>query len=185
MTSRRGFMGVMAIAPVGAAVLGELFLQSDDRALLRALADAVLPSELGSAGLQRTTDQFERWIDRYHANAEVNHGYGTGSIRRLPADPWPNWRTQLQALDTLALREQRTSFAALSVAQRRDLVRGTLEALNADRLPTPVNAPHVALALLGWFYNTSEANDLCYRAAIGSETCRPLGEAVTAPKARS
>lgn len=185
MTSRRGFMALLATVPVGSVALGELFLQGDDRALLRALAEAVWPSELGATRLQRATDQFERWIDRYHANAEVNHGYGTGSIRHLPADPWPNWRTQLQALDAQALREQRRSFTALSVAQRRELVRGTLEALDSDRLPAPVNAPHVALALLGWFYNTSEANDLCYRAAIGRETCRPLGDAVTAPKAQS
>src|SRR5689334_20040063 len=54
---------------------------------LVAVADAVLPSELGAQGIARAASDFQRWMDAYHPGAEANHGYGTGKIERLSADP--------------------------------------------------------------------------------------------------
>ena len=49
------------------------------------------------------------------------------------------------------------------------------------RIPSVGAANHVALALLGHFYSSSEANDRCYQANIGKQTCRPLGASSRKP----
>jgi hypothetical protein len=187
---RRSVLSRLALVPAGLAVagsdvaaqLGELFVTSADRALLQALAQVVLPAELGDARTLEMTERFERWVSNFRPGAELNHGYGTGTVQQAGADPWPGWRAQLQVLDAEARTQNAASFAALSVERRRVLVSAQLEAANAQRLPNPLSATHVALALLAWFYNSPDATDLCYRAAIGKETCRPLREAAQAPR---
>lgn len=159
MLDRRTFLIASAAIPAGAVALGELFILPDDRKLLLNLARALLPSELGAARMQQTVERFERWISYYRAGAEANHGYGTGRLEALPADPWPRWRVQLQALD------------GLSAAQLQSLPA----LVSAERLTAPLAAPHIALALLAWFYATPEANDLCHQARILRDSCRPLG----------
>lgn len=177
--SRRRFLGVVAAAPAG-VVLGDLFVEPDDRALLHALAAVVLPAELGAANVKRMAERFERWVSGYRAGAESNHGYGTGRITQLPPDPWPRWRDQLRALETDSQRLHTKSFTALSIDVRRALVEPQLAA--EDRIPSMIGAPHVALALLSWFLSTPEATDLCYHARIGKSTCRPLAETVNKPR---
>jgi hypothetical protein len=179
--SRRGFVGTLVALPVGAAALGDLFIEPDDRALMQALAGTVLPAELGPAGIRRMTDGFERWVSNYRPGAEVNHGYGTGRLEQLPADPWPRWREQLQALDARSRQHHRVGFEAVTPMQREQLVTAVLDELRADRIPNPLTAPHVALGLLAWFVATPEATDLCYNARIRKETCRPLAETVKEP----
>lgn len=182
--TRRGFVGALVALPVGAGALGDLFIEQDDKALLRALALAVLPAELGVDGMGRMTDGFERWVSNYRPGAEVNHGYGTGRLEQLPADPWPRWRQQLQDLDARSRQQFGLTFDAAAAPQREQLVTAVLEEANAQRLPNPITAPHVALGLLSWFLATPEATDLCYRSRIGKETCRPLAETVKEPSPR-
>src|SRR5678815_392428 len=79
--------------------------------ILDALGDAVLPAELGADGVSRAVVEFQRWMDGYRPGAEANHGYGTGKIEHLPADPRPRWRSQLAALDADA-RRNGPSFSA-------------------------------------------------------------------------
>jgi hypothetical protein len=172
--NRRTFVGTLVAMPAGAVVLGELFIEPDDRSLLLALAEVVLPAELGAATRVALVDRFERWISGYRPGAEVNHGYGTGRLEFLPADPWPRWREQLRALDAKSREQTSVVFSAATTAQRTALITTELDALKADRLPNPLAAQHIALALLGWFVATPEATDLCYRANIGKETCRAL-----------
>ncbi|MGH7469618.1 MAG: hypothetical protein ACRENP_16845 [Longimicrobiales bacterium] len=187
---RRSFVGTLAVLPAGyalavpetAAHLGTLFVAPSDRELLQGLSSAILPDELGARGAHEFAERFERWVSNFRPGAELNHGYGTGELRNSPADPWPRWRTQLQSLEADAQKTQASSFTTLSVERRRALVSAQLEAARVDRLPAPLSAPHVALALLSWFYNTTEATDLCYRAAIGKETCRPLPETPSKPR---
>jgi hypothetical protein len=186
---RRRFVGTLAVLPAAYALaeaqteqhLGMLFVAPTDRALLQALAGAILPEELG-ARMSELADRFERWVSNFRPGAELNHGYGTGELRNTPADPWPHWRVQLQSLEADAQKNHASSFAALSIERRRELVAAQLDAARADRLAAPLNAPHVALALLSWFYNTPEATDLCYRAAIARESCRPLNETPNKPR---
>lgn len=141
--------------------------------LLNALGDAVLPAELGPQGITRAVAEFQRWMDAYQPGAEANHGYGTGQIERLPADPRPQWRSQLAALDADARRTGQ-SFSALKRDQRQTLIRTALAGERGDAMPNPLMAKHIALALLAHFYDSPGATDLCYRAQIGRQQCRPL-----------
>jgi len=141
--------------------------------LLDALGDTVLPAELGADGVTRAVTEFRRWMDGYQPGAEANHGYGTGRIEQLPADPRPQWRSQLAALDADA-RRNGSSFGALPRELRQALVRAALQNERGDALPNPLLARHVALALLAHFYDSPAATDLCYDAQIGRQQCRPL-----------
>jgi len=141
--------------------------------ILDALGDAVLPAELGADGVSRAVAEFQRWMDGYRPGAEANHGYGTGKIEHLPADPRPRWRSQLAALDADA-RRNGPSFSTLPRDRRQALVRAALQNERGDALPNPLLARHVALALLAHFYDSPAATDLCYDAQIGRQQCRPL-----------
>ena len=141
--------------------------------LLNAIGDAVLPAELGPEGIMRAVAEFQRWMDGYQPGAEANHGYGTGRIERLPADPRPQWRAQLAALDADARRAGQ-SFSELPRDRRQALIRAALAGERGDAMPSPLAAKHIALALLAYFYDSPAATDLCYRAQIGRQQCRPL-----------
>jgi hypothetical protein len=150
---------------------------------LGALADAVLPRELGPAGIARAAANFQQWMDGYRPGAEATHGYGTGRIERLPADPRPNWQTQLAALDTSARRDGGQPFARQQRERRQALIRTALAGERGEGLPNPLAARHVALALLAHFYDSPAATDLCYSAEIGRQLCRPLGSQQRQPVA--
>lgn len=141
---------------------------------LAALGTAVLPSELGMDGVTRAVADFQRWMDGYRPGAEANHGYGTGKIETVAADPRPRWTSQLAALDVDARRSAGQSFATLTREQRQALVRTSLADERGESLPSPPAARHVAIALLAHFYESPAATDLCYDARIGRQQCRPL-----------
>ena len=73
---------------------------------LRALAEVVLPSELGQTGTTRATDAFTAWMRDYREHAELTHGYGTSRIRYSGPTPATRWTSQLDALDAAAERLQ-------------------------------------------------------------------------------
>ena len=196
-TPRRTFLakvaaGLAAFSAVARQLTGPLAARGESRiaqgaqgaqpnaALLSALGAAVLPAELGPATARAIAD-FQRWMDGYQPGAELNHGYGTGTIQRLPADPRPRWRAQLAALDEAARQRYGASFASLSRDDRQAIVRAALADVRGDSLPTPFTAQHVALALLAHFYDSPAATDLCYQANIGRQQCRPLRSAPRQP----
>ncbi|HEU4993748.1 MAG TPA: hypothetical protein VFT29_02980 [Gemmatimonadaceae bacterium] len=137
----------------------------DDAATLRALAEAILPSELGREGAAAVARDFQRWIEGYRGNAELVHGYGTSALRFARPSPRARWAAQLSEL---------RDVAAQPIERRRSAVRRVLERERLDRMPDVASAPHVTVALLAFYYGTSGASDLCYQARIGREQCRPL-----------
>lgn len=145
---------------------------------LRAVATAVLPvSDLGGDGVDRVVTEFEAWIEGFEPVAELPHGYlsrGLAEIRYGPPHPGPRWASQVEALELEARKRHRSSFAELTVEQRRALIEGQLERDEIGRLPSPGQARHVAIGLLAFFYDSAEATDLCYRASIGRYRCRGL-----------
>jgi hypothetical protein len=145
------------------------------------LGEAVLPDELGTDGVQSAVRTFARWLAAYRPDAEVLHGYGTGELRSTPPNPVERWRRQLVQLDTDANARHRRGFANLTRAERQALVRDTLARERIDRLPAPLNAPHVAVALLAHYFGSRDANDLCYGVQIGRNSCRPLVNASREP----
>ena len=177
--SRRRFLvwisGAIPVALVArrADALAANWLAADE-ATMRALAAAVLPSELGREGATRVAQDFQRWIDNYRENAELVHGYGTSALRFTRPSPRAKWAAQLEAL-------KQTGFNEKSLEQRRQAVRDLLAKERLDRMPDVLGAPHVAAALLAFYYDSSEAADLCYQTRIGRQTCRPLSAAARKP----
>lgn len=178
---RRSFLQSLGVLVPG-TVLGGLAVPdtveaaspSLDHALMVALAEAVLPAELGSDGQQLVVAGFQEWLAGFEPVAELNHGYGTGEIEYAVADPGPGWNAQLRALDLQAKRTAGKAFTELAPEQRRELVRSVVARDATGGLPEIASARHVALGLLAYFYSTPEATDLCYRAEVGKNNCRPL-----------
>ncbi len=176
--NRRGFVGsVAASVPIAAA--SRHLLRSGksaplDDALMGALGHSLLPTELGSDNIDRVVDEFQQWLEQYGAEAELNHGYGTTEIDYTPGDPTSRWQEQLDGLNGEAQRRFGASFVDLDVDTRRGIIRPQIADDRLDRLPRPYRARHVAVGLLAYFYASPEATDLCYKAAIGKNKCRPL-----------
>ncbi len=152
-----------------------------DRAVLNAVATAVLPAELGTKGVDAAVDAFVTWADGYDPVAEEMHGYGYADIRYLPSDPAPAWRAQLAGLDLLARRSLRKSFTELPVEARQQLLSAALKGAPDDRLPAPIDAPHVALALLSHWASSPDAWDLALGVKVQSGNCRVLSDANAKP----
>jgi hypothetical protein len=145
---------------------------------LRAVAGAVLPaSDLGPEDIDQVVTDFEAWIDGFEPVAEMPHGYlnrGLSNIRYGPPHPGPRWAAQVEALELEAAKRHRSTFAELSISDRRTLIQGQLGRDELGRMPSPGQARHVAVGLIAYFYAGSEATDLCYRASIGRFKCRGL-----------
>lgn len=144
-----------------------------DPALLRALAEVVLPGELGADGRERAVGALERWLEAYEPAFEMNHGYGTHEIAYGPPHPGPGWEAQLRALDVEARKRTDRGFAELDPEARETLVRRHLRGLDG-RIPSPARAGHVAVGLLAHWAGSRDAHDLAYRARIGRQRCRGL-----------
>src|SRR3954463_3556725 len=107
MLTRRSFLGWMAGAIPAAVVV-----RAAHAAALRqfgaapetldALAEAVLPSELGKADSARVAAGFRKWIDGYRENAEVLHGYGSSRLRFTGPTPATRWMQDIDKLEAAA-----------------------------------------------------------------------------------
>lgn len=150
-----------------------------DERLLLAVAIAVLPGEIGPEGQGRAVADFLDWIAAYEPGAEAVHGYGFPDIQRLPEDPAPRWREQLAALDAAARAAHGAGFVEATDDQRRAVVSAALTEVRA--LGAPLDAPHVAAALLAHWAAGTEAWDLAFEARIGAGRCRPLDDAPRKP----
>lgn len=194
-TSRRHFLktaGVLTVGSASALAVGGCDAEPGDaaapttrtrldRSLLDALAVVVLPESLGEEGIRQAVERFHAWVDGYQPVAEEMHGYGYADIRYLPADPAPAWQAQLAALDLLARRTTKTGFIALAPAQRRAVVEAALRQQRGDRLPSPLNASHVAVALLAHWSSAPDAWNRALGADVSPTSCRALKDAERKP----
>ncbi len=174
--SRRSFIGWIATAVPATRVLHAALPSSVelDHQTLVALATALLPTELGRAGLERTAREFASWVRGYRPDAELLHSYGDPVIRRAGESPAARWSLQLAEL-------RRDHFAQRPLAERRAIAREQLANDKLDRMPSIASARHVAAGLLAFFYDSPAATDLCYRARIARNACRPLGTSARKP----
>jgi hypothetical protein len=150
---------------------------------LAALASVALPSaSLGEEGVRRVVEGFRKWLDELEPVAELDHVYiATDEVPYGPPDPGPMWRAQLEALDLEAEKRHESRFAALAREEQEEILKRQIPAGAGVGLPHPARAPHVALGLLAYFYQTSEANDLCYQRAIEKTTCRGIEAGAVEP----
>lgn len=184
--TRRQFLATLAAAVPLALIARRAHAAAvrhleSDPATLDALAEAVLPSSLGRAGIHRETAAFRAWGAGYREHAELVHGYGTSRLRSTGPTPVTKWTAQLDDLDVRARAEHQRNFRDLTVQDRAAIVRAALQGQRLDRMPSVASAGHVALALLAHFYDSPAAADLCYGAQIGRETCRPLAAQARKP----
>ena len=184
--SRRTFLASLASAVPLAVIVRQAHAAAvvhlaSEPATLDALAEAVLPSSLGRAGITAEVKAFREWGASFREGAEVVHGYGTSRLRSLGPTPLTKWTAQLDDLDARAQSKYQRTFRDLPVGDRADLVRAVLQGQRVDRMPNIADASHVSLALLAHFYDSSPANDLCYEAKIGKATCRPLSASTRKP----
>jgi hypothetical protein len=133
---------------------------------LRDLAAIVLPASLGPDGLERVVQRFERWARDYRAGAELDHGYGLTRVRYKSASPAPLYLAQLEKLCESLLGADREA--------RRTAVETALGQAKITELPRMPDGKHVISDLMSFYFSSSEANDLCYRAAIERYRCRGL-----------
>ena len=147
-----------------------------DSGTLNAVAEAVLPSELGPQGVATAVSAFERWLAGYRGGAEVLHGYGLSEIQYLPPSPAPRFEANLTALERAARTADNTTFGQLSPDARRSIIESAIGPVASGSMPSIAGAPHVAIALLAHWANSSAGVDLAYRARIGAFGCRPLAD---------
>ena len=151
---------------------------------MHALAEAVLPGELGAEGRQRAVSAFQAWAYAYEPASELNHGYGSSEIRYSPADPVPGWQAQLEALDLEARARAGRGFAEMGPDGRAELLRRRL-ADHGGTLPDPLQARHVAVALMAHWSTSPQAVNLCYGRLVSPRTCRGIAETSALPGALS
>jgi hypothetical protein len=198
--SRRGFLKVAGAVAAGAAAatVGCAPADSDqrreggedgrarrdsgfDRQVLGALGDVMLPESLGAAGRAAAVTAFVAWVDGYDPVAQEMLGYGYSDIRYLPPDPAPAWRAQLEALDLLARKMRQKPFVELDGAARKDVVTAALASVAGERLPDPLGASHVAVALVAHWAGSPAAWDLALGVQVGAGTCRKLEGVISKP----
>ncbi len=150
-------------------------------ATLRAVADVVLPAALGPSGVQAVVDGFTRWTRGYRPQAEMTHGYGITRLRTTGTSPEPGYVRQLEDLEQAAARTG-GSLPELPLDARRSLVIEALTRARITELPRRPDGRHVVADLMSYYFQGSEANDVCHGAAIGRRTCRGLPGAESAPR---
>ncbi len=146
---------------------------ADQDDALHALAAVILPAELGAAGIHQTAEAFVRWVRGYRAGAEMDHGYGMTRLRSKGASPAPNYLRHLEAV--------REALLSGDMDSKRQAITSALEQAKITDLPRTPDGRHVAADLMAFYFHSSDANDLCYRAAIGRDLCRGLDGSEQAP----
>ena len=180
-----GSLGMGACAPEGDADGASPQSGSLPEGLLEAVADVALPSTaLDEEGMSEAVQGFQAWVESFEPAAELDHPYLTGELRYGLPHPGPRWAAQLEAMELESVRRSGISFSELGAEERRTAVERALRGGSPDGLPRdPAQAHHVVVGLIAWFYGTSQANDLCYRAEVGRHACRGTESLAEEPRA--
>jgi hypothetical protein len=182
---RRALLRLLAAAATWAGVplpvvAQRTALTAADEGRVRALAEAVLPNELGPAGRGEVVDAFLRWIRNYREGAEMDHGYGFTRLRNTGGSPAAKYAGQLDALERTS-RARGAAFETLDPAARRAVVAAAIDAANVERLPVRPTGEHIGTDLMGFYFHGEAANDLAYGVAIRRDSCRGLSGSESAP----
>jgi hypothetical protein len=164
-------LGAAAAAPLFDSRGYRLQVEGLDPATLAAIGEAVLPSD---ADRKAAVAAFTAWIANYRQGADTDHGYGNTRVRSTGPSPARSYPAQIAALDVAAKAEGAAGFAAASLIRRRAIVEAAIADAKIERLPARPTGAHIAADLMGHYFNSPAASDLCYRAAIGRDACRGL-----------
>jgi len=142
-------------------------------AVLRDVAATVLPASIGGDGVALVTDRFVAWTRDYEEGVALAHGYGHPRVEKSGPSPVPDYVAQLAAIDAAA-RARGGTFGALPAETRRAVLDEALKTAGVNALPGRPQGRHVVADLMAFYFRSSEANDLAYRARIGRQTCRTV-----------
>ena len=143
---------------------------------LRAVADVALPESIGADGRQAAVAAFVAWHRNYREGADRGHGYGSSTLSS-PTGPPPSARypAQFDALDAAARSHGAATFSALPHQARQAVIEAVLDTpQRVARLPARPTGANLVADLMGHYFNSGPAWDLCYRADIGRDRCRSL-----------
>jgi len=140
---------------------------------LHDLAAIVLPESLGRKATDAIAGRFAKWVREYKSGAELEPGYGNPRLRFQLSSPAPVYLTQLESLGR--------AFGGVAPKARRPLVEAALAEAKVAELPPVPDGKHVASGLMSFYFFSSAANDLCYRAAVRKYECRGLGGSENPP----
>jgi hypothetical protein len=157
-------------------------LSAGEIELLTEIAAIVLPSALGRRGAAEAAEQFVGWIRNYRPGADLGHGYGSTRLRVASARPGANYAAQLRAIERDAA-SRGGPFATRPAEARRAVVESALAGAGIQRLTARPSGAHVVADLMGFYFYSSAAQDLCYGAAIERDACRGLPGSDRPPRA--
>ena len=132
---------------------------AQERTVLEGLANLVLPASLGNSGSKKVADEFVVYVRDYRPGADTEHGYGFTRVVPKPPSPARRYAEQL---------------SSLALPLTKDSVKQALTQSGVKELPRVPDGKSVIADLMAFYFRSSEANDLCYRAAIGRDQCRGL-----------
>lgn len=147
---------------------------------LRAVAPAVLPSALGAKGADAAVDGFLGWLRGYRSGADMGYGYGILRKRVTPTITPATYVQQLAALDRSAASSG-SPLGAQPLDARRRLIASALEAAGVKDFPASPNGQHAIADFMSFYFNGTDANDLCHEAKIGRDRCRTLAGSSARP----
>ena len=179
--SRRDALKTLAAVPAFHQSLGGFRLQAEDPILI-AIAEVVLPSE---SDRKAAVIAFNRWVEDYKEGVDTDHGYGNTRLRKTGPSPARTYPAQIAALDAAARATGAASFGAASLEQRRAILEAAIAEAKVERLSARPTGGHIATDLMGHYFNSSDARDLCYRANIGRDACRGLAGSEKPPGRRT
>ena len=158
-------------------------LTPDAIRFLHELAPTALPASIGALRIRETVDRFVAWTREYREGVALAHGYGHPRLQKSGATPVPLYLTQISALESDA-RAKGAQWAALDLDTRRALLDASIAKAGVRNLPQHPSGQHVVVDLMATYFRSSEANDDCYRAQIGRETCRTISVTLVKPRAK-
>ena len=176
-----------AVAAPGAAALAHqataTTFSATEVETLNAIADVALPEEIGADARRRAVTVFVSWFTNYRQGADMGHGYGASTLR-APSGPSPfsRYAAQFSALDAAATARGGQTFRALPIAGRRAIVEQFLnEPQPVNRLPASPTGANLVADLMGSYFTSANALDVCYGVQILRDSCRALDGSEAAP----
>ena len=156
----------------------------DQKSALSAIGDVALPASIGASERAAATQKFIAWHQNYRMGADMGHSYGASTLRPgSPAPVLPRYAVQFAALDQAARAQGAASFVAATADIRRAVVEAALNAPQpVNRLPARPTGANLVADFMGLYFNSANAFDQAYRAAIGRNDCRSLDGSDQPPK---
>ena len=151
---------------------------------LHAIADVVLPAEIGADARRKAVTTFVSWFANYRQGADMGHGYGASTLRAASGpSPFGRYAAQFAALDATARARGGQTFRALPASDRRAVVEQVLnDPQPVNRLPAQPTGANLVADLMGSYFTSADAWDACYRAEIQRDSCRTLDNSAEPPR---